>query len=379
MSTIKITVDGEEYTVPTRSRGAEAEESEDGSVLAPSLRLSEAARYCADTQVLEGVQFFAWGEVKHPGGDFNVDQGFADKYVAAFNALTTDGWFPPVLTEHEKNGRINGQHVRAYYNEEGIFGDLEVPAWVFEAIEAGELRWVSPSFFETFIHPHTGEELTIVPSEVSFVSKPHLKNLKPLPGSPYQMNEHGFIRATRAAEAEADIHDTPDTERDMADATQSNEEEKPNMEMTPEMIEAIKSVVIAVLDEREAAEAEDEEMEEQGEETENSEVAKLQRRIALMEARENVRKDLPGADDQTVTDLTEIRIAAPKAYGRQVARLKELSERGDDARDFSEVGTTGSAAGRVTLLEATAEARAAGCKPGRPIVEFIKEKYPGLG
>jgi hypothetical protein len=134
-----------------------------------------------DTEV---IHIFTRGEhVKHPAGNFTVDDAFVQTFIESFNDFYgSRDYKPPILRGHKEEGVIFGivkavdatdTHVRAF---------VEYAAGMREMRENGMILNWSPSFYTAFkdgddVYPYLLREL-------SFVSIPHLKSL------PYNSESH---------------------------------------------------------------------------------------------------------------------------------------------------------------------------------------------
>lgn len=146
------------------------------------------------------LNIFELGPVHHDMGDFEVTPTFLDQMQRSFAALCSAGYRPPILIEHNQDGRCYGIVKKLVRNARGGLDAICELADGFKSMmRRGMFRNVSPSFVEAFQHPHTGEELPNVLRELSLVSIPHLKNLKP-PAAHYTLSE-GFA-VTRKAPTE---------------------------------------------------------------------------------------------------------------------------------------------------------------------------------
>ena len=326
-------------------------------------RYGEELAEFAEDDVVRGVQIFKIGSnVHHPNGDFTVDTAFVRELMESWEALTADGYRPPVLAEHGKagDGRIYGKVLRMYLESGGVAVDLELAAGVKEEWDAGYRGNVSPSIWKEFTHPHTGAELSNVLREVSMVSVPHLKNLKSVPGH-YSLGESGFIESGEPTTA---------TEADMADKDSSVDETEIEM-MEDEEPEYDMADIMSRLEAMEARFAEMEGEDEEDEE-EMSEMSEQERRIAELEtklAMSEVRDDIPGVKDDEVADIARIKMMSESVY-RGIVKART-------AIDMSERGVVGSAAsGAVTFAVAKERARAAGIAPGPATIEYIHSNFP---
>jgi hypothetical protein len=328
---------------------------------------------------------FAWGEVLHEVEDFEINEEFAREMLASFAALT-DGYpyRPPILEEHEAQGRGFGIVVAMGTDDEGIWADVDLPEVVAAEIDAGLRIYISPSFYPEWVHPHTGEELRFVLREVSLVGVPHLKNLRPL-GSHYSLSETGWATPTTQEAAMADLEqpETPETA-----PVDNTEDDTPDIDMAEEfskLSERVKALEDAYSKMMEG-EGEEEEM---GEPVDNSEataeqrIAALERTIALKDAEIDVRSVLPTAPMQEVTDLAETIVDQPKR-GRRLLSLAERAYKAETKATTNTVqepiGNPGaSTSGPISYSEACDEIEAElGTTDIVNITKVLTERYPHL-
>lgn len=319
------------------------------TVFGPDMRLAELGE--GDRR---WIHIFAWGPVKHPEGKFVVDRDFADSMLESFEKLAAHGYRPPVLEEHRANGQARGLIHGLEVRESGIWADVETSAGVAAEIDRGERPHVSPAFFPKFKHPHTGEELTNVLRELSFVSIPHLKNLTPLGLGHYRLGEHGFIHQSLPEE-------TMTTARQATPGVVENEEhdgEKSMMQKLMDKVEAMENKLGAMesmekrmkqLEESMTPKGnadhddDDKEMKDKRMSESNARLAEqvdvLTAELADMKVRADVATRLGEVDDATMVALTEAHAAAPAAYELTVSALAKAR---DAARvDLSERGSAG--------------------------------------
>lgn len=271
---------------------------------------------------LKGVLLWAWGDVhhpKHPDGKYVVDQSFADKMIHAFHALNDGGqYFPALLVEHEADGRVYGLIIDVYTTDAGIACDMRLPAHIHAMIERGELLYISASFFPKYKHQHTGEELENVLSEASFVSKPHLKNIPPL-SDVYAHSETGFYTHQPQDNTMAENKTGAEGVEHMEDQENMQEEVEQMEEEGEDKMQAIEAKLDRILALLEPSVEQMEEEEEEVEQSLQEQVAELKQTLAVKDAQLEVRHALPEADDATVGQLAQLKLANPSLYNSTLA------------------------------------------------------------
>lgn len=166
-----------------------------------------------DTIVVHGHR--KGSTVRHPTGNFQVDDWFVNELTEGFDKLTKLDYRPPLLRQHKPDpngkasqvrdpkgprpiedgfnyGRIvevvdsespRGQELKETRddvpNKEGVWYVTEVPGPVKQAHEAGFIQHWSPSFYRDWTppHPEMGEKVPLAPRHLAFVSIPHQKDL----------------------------------------------------------------------------------------------------------------------------------------------------------------------------------------------------------
>lgn len=324
------------------------------------------------------ARLFSYGEVVHPGhpdGKYTVDKEFIANMMHAFNALHEDaGYRPALLIEHRREGRVYGVVAELIEVEEGLDAVLHVPQRIADAIEAGELLYLSPTFYVEMPHPHTGEPLKCVLAEVSFVSVPHLKNIPPL-SEVYAHSETGFVTQTKQEPTMA--------EQTNAAAGVNNAEETENMEEEVEQMEgegedkyaalnAKLDQILALLQPPEV------EQEEEGEEVEQSlaeQVQELKQSIALKDAALVVRTALPDADEATVEQLAQLKVTNSELADATIA-IHQSAKPGAPVVQ-TPIGQ-GGGGNTITVEQAEAMAEEAGCMTMSSKLEWIEKHQPQL-
>lgn len=133
------------------------------------------------------IQVFAWGTVKHPAGDFEVDSEFYRKMKTAFDARQKPA---PILRQHKEDGLIYGKIAAMGCDERGIYVDAELSPQAYEWWEGGLIADWSPGLLMRAEDHHTGEEFENVLRELSFVSIGHLANTQN-PSPAYSLEDAG--------------------------------------------------------------------------------------------------------------------------------------------------------------------------------------------
>jgi hypothetical protein len=311
-------------------------------------------------------QIFAWGDVEHPTGKFKVDEVFAKEMIASFKAFTEDGYFPPVLFEHKSEGTIKGLVRGLRVTSTGINAVMELAEGVKALADKDELHYLSPSFAPKFKHPHTGDTLKFALREVSFVSVPHLKNLK-TDSTHYALKE-AKIMADELKE-ETNVETTPPVE---------NAEEKPDF-----------AKALADLEKRftakfSAFEKGLKQLMEHGKEEEpkeNSEAdprtAKLEKEVQRLQrtlAEREIVTALGETDDDTIAELVELKEVNEALFIRTLNRLAPESA---PPVQNSEKGFVGAPPVRTSYEKAVELGEAKGIKNGSAeMVEYLAKDHP---
>lgn len=271
-----------------------------------------------DGDILRNVRLFRFGLTEHPMGDFTVDRRFADDMVATWQRLADERYFAPLLVEHTADGHAYGFVYDLRVDDEGVVADFKLSPTMVAAYEAQELAYVSPSFYPKWTHPHTGEELSHVLREVSFVSVPHLKNIGALHPA-YSLSE-GFVH----------LMECPmDKEKELENMEGGEAQEEPpaeSAEVTPEALMAFMGEVSSKLDAlMQALQPAEEEMIEDSEVSNAERVKKLERKVALAEARADVAQALPHVKGQELLELAELKLDKPSLYATASKHLAKKS------------------------------------------------------
>lgn len=313
------------------------------------------------------VVLLPWGETAHPQGDFTVDQDFAEKYIDGFETIAGEGHYPPVRLTHDKgdeetepkpvdDGFIYGRLADLSTNDEGIVHTLELAGPVYELNQEHGLvdEW-SPSFRWGWEHPHLDETIELAPRHIAAVSQGHLKNISP--GSFYDMSEDDLNDGLVDLSEPRDAEDGGEPEADEA---------TDNVEMSDIMaaLEKIGSEVAALADRLSDEGVDESEDTEDGENTnqEDDEVEmsdtdeqtdeeleqlreeneQLKERLDELQKREAETElsELGFDDEETITELAELRVESPGEYASRLTR--ELAEqKGSGVTRLEERGSTG--------------------------------------
>lgn len=148
--------------------------------------VEESGSSFAGGGIVRRAHIFSYGWIFHPFGDVEVNGPWASRLISNFDRFQEEGYDTPLLEEHEPRGKIFGLVKQVYQEGEKILSDFDVPGYILEEIKAGQRPYLSPSFWQWFTHPHTGEDMQTVLAEVSFVSLPHLKNIAGLRDAEYK-------------------------------------------------------------------------------------------------------------------------------------------------------------------------------------------------
>jgi hypothetical protein len=311
-------------------------------------------------------EIFKWGPVEHPAGDFMVDADFARAMVASFEVMAKSGYFPPVLFEHSSAGTIKGLVRGLRVTEDGINALLELAEGVKAMADRGELHYLSPSFYPEFKSPHGGRPLKFALREVSFVSVPHLKNLR-VESAHYQLMEAKIMpeemdivavkEAIDAAVAAMDAR-VAALEAAVAELAKPSEEEVVEEEVVenPEHYD----------DKKEKAMSE--------------RVAKLEadnRRLLRQLAEREIMTELGDVEESIMRNLVELREASPKLFTTAMGMMKANKPA---AVDLSERGVVGQTpVGPVTYDRAVEMGEAKGIKRGTlAMVEYLASNHPSV-
>jgi len=311
----------------------------------------------ASADIVRDVELFKFGTVSHPAGDFEVDQRFAAAMLEAFAAMRSHGYFPPVLAEHNADGTILGivRDLRLDEDRGRIVADLEFADGIKDDFAAGRRRYFSPSFYDEWQDPHTGEDFEFVLREVSAVSVPHLKNIEPPITTHYTLSNNGF--ATEVIPM----------------GEQVETEETQNAPTLEETVDAVLTEVAALRERIEALEGsdaaeEEEEPEDMGEQS--AELAELKRAYEFVCAVNAVREELPTASREVVEDFARLRLSDPDAY----KRLKRLAA-DRPATHRAEIGYVGNTPTPINEERAHAMADEAGIARGVERLQWISKRF----
>lgn len=311
-------------------------------------------------------QIFRWGSVEHPAGDFVVDDAFVRHMMASFETMAQAGYFPPVLFEHESAGTIKGLVRGLRVTEDGLNAMLELASGVKAAADRGELHYLSPSFYAEFKSPHGGAPLKFALREVSFVSVPHLKNLR-VDSAHYAlkeakiMEEMDVMQVKEAIDAALAAMEARVVALEAAVASMASPEE-------------VEEVVEEVAEEVESGEGYDKK------ETEMSErLAKVERenRLLLRQlAEREIQTELGEVDIATMKNLVELR----EANGRLFRTVVDTMKSARPSVDLSERGVVGQTpVGPINYDRAVEMGEAKGLKRGSiDMVTYLAKYHPHL-
>lgn len=308
-------------------------------------------------------EIFKWGPVEHPAGDFVVDADFARQMMASFEVMAQSGYFPPVLFEHTPAGTIKGLVRGLRVTDDGINALMELADGVKSMVERGELHYLSPSFYADFKSPHGGKPLKFALREVSFVSVPHLKNLR--------------VDSVHYALQEARIME----EMDMVTVKEAVDAALAAMEARVVALEAAIAELVKPSEEEVVEEEIVENPEHYGDkEKEMSErLAKVERenRLLLRQlAEREIQTELGNVDHSTMKNLVELR----EANGRLFRTVVDTMKSAKPATDLSERGVVGQTpVGPVGYDRAVEMGESKGIKRGSlDMVTYLAKNHPHL-
>ena len=294
----------------------------------------------SEGDVIRDVEIFKRNvDVYHHKGGFKTDEEFVKKLQKSWTALTADGYRPPLLVEHNRNGGIYGRIIKLNTTADAITIDIETAEGIKKEFEEGFRSNLSPTIYLNYQHPHTGEELEMVLVEVSMVSVPHLKNLV-IPPLYYSMSDTGFVKAEHTQEKKMD-------------------------EELKTLLDAMMARIEALEEAQTAENAEDEEDEDA------AEMAELRTRLSVFEMKERV----PGVEDAEALELAELRKNAPGLFEKTIKRLTESAP--NQAKIENEIGSLGGVeSGELSFSEAKALAKKNEIAPGPATLGWIAENHP---
>ena len=311
-------------------------------------------------------EIFKWGPVEHPAGDFTVNADFARQMIASFEIMSQSGYFPPVLFEHASAGTIKGLVRGLRVTDDGINALLELAAGVKEMAERGELHYLSPSFYAEFKSPHGGKPLRFALREVSFVSVPHLKNLR-VESAHYSLEEAMIMPEEMDVVAVKEAIDA---------ALAAMEARVAGLEAAvAELAKPVDEVVEDVVEDKEHYDNK------KDEETSMAErVAKLEARNRLLLrqlAEREIQTELGDVDKVTMTNLVELRETNDQLFKSVVGVMKAAKA---PTVDLSERGVVGQApVGPVSYDRAVEMGESKGLKRGSiDMVNYLAKNHPHL-
>lgn len=352
------------------------------------------------------VQIYPWGTCKHPqspGGAFTVNKEFYQELVRFmedhrgiyFTPVTANHHIDPAKGPQEEGVPTNAlNYGRTVDLREGA-GGIEALAYfakgVATQLDEGYIDSLSPTHYNGFYSTKTGKYYKTGLQDLSIVKIRHQKGL---PGaSPwYQLSEQELsaVALTEIKESvmPQDTTTAANPTNQISTANAATSQPAPlTLEKVSEMINAATSPmttqlseIAALLKPTASANAETDASKDK------ARIAELERKVELGAARDKVRGALPGADDATVTKLSEVIMAAPTGFDAVIAPYKKLAELerakgAPDATALSEVGgvtnnAQGGAGAKMTYAQAKAKAVAAGIKPGPDTAQWIRTTHP---
>lgn len=268
---------------------------------------------------------FAWGDVRHPSGDFTIDADFFRGLLYAFRRLKDEHkYLPPITAEHpeimaelsgeaELRGANYGVIAGLKADEEGIWGGFILNELGARLDALGALQYLSPSFYKAWQDPHTGEMLGPVLREVSFVEVPHQKNISAEVGQVYGLSDAVSL-------SEAGFQQSITYEEKMEDELMEDVAEVSTDVLTKEYFDSRLDEILALLSPADNADAEAEEPEIADL---SEQVKSLRKELEIERASNRVRSDLGAlATDELVRSLAPMSLADGNGYKAVVAGLR---------------------------------------------------------
>ncbi|MFP4598043.1 MAG: hypothetical protein ACLFVJ_07315 [Persicimonas sp.] len=374
---------------------------------AATQRLEQDGRQLGEREQIY-VHAHAFGEVRHPIGDFVVDDAFVRDLQEGFAQLTAAGYFPPVLQQHRpdskgdkeprplENGFSFGRMFDVVSTKEdrareltdttgdpltdtpGVWFGLDVHSWVKSCVDEGLIDSWSPSFYEDWTppHPELGERIKLAPRHMAFVSVPHQKNTK-------QSSPHYALYELTEGLVHLSEDDMADEETETEDQPTDNQDGEGGDEMAAKLDEVI-GMLSTLMDAVSTDNADEDESEEAPEMSEETQA--LEARIETLEAanrklrEERTRAELAEAgitDEDTQDELVELsETGEPGEFAS--AFLKATPKR--TAGQQSEKGSTGSAPRSLSEEQRVEKVERELCEADyeRGSVEFVAAKQKRL-
>ncbi len=337
---------------------------------------------------MRAVPIFPRGEVHHrahPDGVFEVDDAFVADLVSSYEAISSDGYLAPIMSEHTPDGSVRGIILSVYSVEGGeyaAYADISWRADIYERIQAGEFAYLSPSFRMEGQHPHTGAMLPILLREISLVSAPHLKglprltdhySLKDVPtlGHTYALSEEGYI--TRSpTEISMSTTETPeqtgnDTTTEAAPGVASILQAIEGLALRVDNLQANVTAPAAPVDNSEDPCLRDE-------------ISELREKLALSEACATYAAKMPGATPARITAVAMLSLSDAAQADEIVAMHAQSGAPATQAPIQPPIGSAGTpSAGPITMSEAFDKVEAElGTTNASRVIPKVCERYPHL-
>lgn len=310
------------------------------------------------------IPAFPNGPQMHPGGDFVVDDDFLDALDEFLSDMRVDGYYPPILMEHQADGHSYGIVHDLVRKPDMNYFSVEFADGMAEKYDKGYLSGWSPSFYEDFTAPHSGKTYKVALREHSAVSVPHMKNL-PRSSPHYALSESGLVHRTEnvmieeevevkegggvVAAAEGGGSPGGDYKRSLQMMEKSLAEMRAMQDGTHDMLKKL----MALLPQAEEVEVEVKPMEEMA-----AKVAAMEKENAEQAAKIAVLRDLSEkgikADDDQMARLVKLHEVDATLYAEHVEAISKKAPAAP-VRELSEQPEVGSGAAGVTVTAPTNE------------------------
>lgn len=329
------------------------------------------------------IKMFGWGEVRHPKGDFTVDQEFYAKLREHFEDMVARGYFIPVARQHTDDGMTYGRVVGLHATDEGVEADVEFARGMAELFDDGYLNNWSPSFYTKFSDPHTGKVYDVALREFSFVTVSHQKNL-PSASPHYAMSDEGYVYITHRPDGAPPTKEsrmTTANETAPVNNAEGGDEEKQKdmgsrMDAMEREMRELKASLKPMMEymEKEMGDDEDKEMGDDEPSENGEQLAAFARRVGELE-RENARLDITrrlgeGVGPERLKRLSALRLKDRELYEDTICALADAQaapvtpEPTPLAEERGNAAPRATATGRSKVEQAVRSAKDAGIKLG---------------
>ena len=324
-------------------------------------------------------EIFAWGPCSHPVKDFVVDLDFYKGLVKSFQILKdSHKYLPPVSALHpeimseltgiaELRGANYGMIGGLRMTESGIEAGFLLNKLGVIVDDLGAIGYLSPSFYNEWLDPHTGEKLGPVLREVSLVDVPHQKNISSEVGQIYGLSdavslaESGFNNIVTGEIMDEEIEKE---EVDAAEEPATTGFTEADRTMLQEVHAAVtaKGDIVA------------EEIDPEGMDL-SEQVSQLRNELKVERAQSKVRADLGAvATDELVRSLAPMSLSDAAGYKSVVAGLKAHPAGRQTQAPAGNAGVSN--AGPISLSEKhvvnlAEKAASAGVKRGLPLIKYL--------